>query len=124
MTPAETQAAFSEMREALEAQLPKDANVQHPIRRTLEKLARIESEVARLAEERDHYRFHFDQQEQRAEKVESEVERLEQLLAIAHEALSDANVELARLERIEEAARVAAEDARAALDSLAKLGER
>jgi hypothetical protein len=96
VTPAEIQAAFSEVREAL--QDPEHLASGAPYRGPMKALARIESEVARLAEERDHYRFHFDQQEERAEATEK-----------ANRALGARNSELlaklARLERIEEAAR-------------------
>jgi hypothetical protein len=61
-------------------------------------LVRLLADNARLTEERDGYRFHFDQQEERAEATEK-----------ANRALGARNSELlaklARLERIEEAAR-------------------
>jgi hypothetical protein len=98
MTPAETQAAFSEVREHERFMWSSDATTEE--KRASSRvfdanLARIESEVARLTEERDHYRFHFDQMEQ---KYEREHEQL----------LSDAKFysgKLARLKRIEAAAR-------------------
>jgi hypothetical protein len=62
-------------------------------------LVRLLADNARLTEERDGYRFHFDQQEERAEATEK-----------ANRALGARNSELlaklARLERIEEAARL------------------
>jgi DNA repair ATPase RecN len=95
MTPAQTQAAFSEVREALRnygtwrMQRPYRARAEVALACIESEVARLEeaeverdaalNEVAQLTEERDHYRFHFDQQEQRAEKAESELARLERI---------------------------------------------
>jgi hypothetical protein len=61
------------------------------------------NEVARLTEERDHYRFHFDQQEERAEATE----KVNRALGARN---SELLAKLARLERIEEAALKAARE--------------
>jgi hypothetical protein len=46
-------------------------------------LALIEQRIEELEKERDHYRFHFDQQEQRAEAAESRLAAYERVVEAA-----------------------------------------